>query len=66
VLSIPETEARKKWVKENTSTVCIRLNHNTDSDIVKKLDTITNRQGYIKELIRQDIAKKKANSREKN
>ena len=34
----------------------IKLNITEDQDIIKRLDEQTNRQGYIKELIRTDIA----------
>lgn len=35
--------------------VNIRLNKETDFDIIDKLNTVGNKQGYIKELIRKDI-----------
>lgn len=35
------------------------LNKSTDADIIEKLDSVENKQGYIKELIRADIAKNK-------
>lgn len=35
----------------------MNLNHNTDADLLKKLSTVPSKQGYIKFLIRQDIAK---------
>ena len=34
----------------------IKLNINDDADIIERLDTKKNRQGYIKELIRTDMA----------
>lgn len=34
----------------------IKLNIEDDADIIERLDTQKNRQGYIKELIRTDIA----------
>lgn len=34
----------------------IKLNINDDADIIERLDTQKNRQGYIKELIRTDMA----------
>jgi len=30
-----------------------------DADVLDKLDSVSSKQGYIKELIRADIAKKK-------
>lgn len=34
----------------------IKLNINDDADVIERLDKQKNRQGYIKELIRTDIA----------
>jgi len=45
-----------EWNKENTKRVYIRLNQHTDADILEKLDSLDNVQGYIKSLIRADIA----------
>lgn len=47
-----------KWQKENTKTILIRLNIRTDKDIIQQLDTVKSKQGYIKELIREDMDKK--------
>ena len=44
-----------KYDKENTKRVYIKLNKNTDSDILAYLDSKPNKQGYIKELIRKDM-----------
>ena len=44
-----------KYDKENTKRVFIKLNKNTDKDILDHLDSIQNKQGYIKELIRKDM-----------
>lgn len=32
-----------------------RFNRNTDADILKRLEEVGNKQGYIKSLIRADI-----------
>ena len=47
-----------KYDKENTKRVFIKLNKNTDKEIVGYLDSIQNKQGYIKELIRKDMKPK--------
>lgn len=53
------TEAQKKatakYDAQNTIQIKLKLNVKTDSDIIKKLATTDNKQGYIKALIRQDI-----------
>lgn len=46
-----------KFNKEKTKGVLLRLNINTDKDIIQKLDTVPSKQGYIKTLIREDIEK---------
>lgn len=55
------TEAQKaataKYDKDNTKRISLKLNLNTDADILKKLDSEKNVQGYIKKLIRSDILK---------
>ena len=35
--------------------VHLRLNKNTDADIITKLETVGSKMGYIKALIRADI-----------
>ena len=53
------TEAQKrataKYDAANTKMYAVKLNINTDADIIQKLDEVENKQGYIKELIREDI-----------
>lgn len=49
--------AQQKYNKNNIKRVVVNLNQKTDADILNKLDSISNKQGYIKNLIRQDIAK---------
>ena len=44
-----------KYDRENTKRVFIKLNKNTDKDILDYLDSIPNKQGYIKSLIRKDM-----------
>lgn len=46
-----------KFNAEKTTRVFLRLNHNTDADILEKLETVESKNGYIKRLIRQDIEK---------
>lgn len=47
-------KAQDKYEKKRMC-VNIRLNKETDLDIIEKLNNIGNKQGYIKELIRKDI-----------
>ena len=47
--------ASNKYNKENTKQILIRLNKNTDEDIIDILEKVESKQGYIKNLIRLDI-----------
>lgn len=50
-----EIRAINKYNKANTKICPVRLNYNTDKDIIEKLESVESKQGYIKELIRKDI-----------
>lgn len=55
------SDARKRAVSKydasHTKQIKLKLNLGTDKDILDKLDAEENVQGYIKRLIREDIAK---------
>lgn len=46
-----------RYNKRNTKVVPIRLNYKSDVDILDKLSSVDSMAGYIKKLIREDIAK---------
>lgn len=50
--------AQSRYVKKNIITASLRLNRRTDADIVEYLDAHDggNRQGFIKQILRQWIA----------
>ena len=50
-------KAINKFNKEKTKLVNVRLNINTDADILEKLENVDSKMGYIKRLIREDIQK---------
>ena len=50
-----QSKASAKYDKENTTTFCMKLNKKTDADILAKLASVPNKQGYIKDLIRKDL-----------
>lgn len=58
-MSTKEAQARAsaKYDKENTKQIILKLNLKTDADILQKLESVPNRQGYIKDLIRADLSK---------
>lgn len=45
--------------KSNTMNVSIKLNNKTDADIIALLNSKENKQGYIKELLLNDLYRKK-------
>ena len=49
--------AQKKYTKKATKRIAFDVNVNTDGDIIQRLSEVPNKQGYIKELIRADIAR---------
>ncbi len=49
--------AHEIWMKENSKIYRLRVMKRTESDIINKLDSVPNKAGYIKALIRADIAK---------
>lgn len=53
---MPDSAAKKAWIKENTITISLRLNKNTDADLIDYLNNAENRHGTIKNAIRAYIA----------
>ena len=53
------SDARKravaKYDAQNTKQIKLKLNLRSDHDILERLEEIGNVQGYIKQLIREDI-----------
>ena len=46
---------QQKYDKENTKVYGIKVVKTTEKDIYEKLESIPNKSGYIKELIRKDL-----------
>ena len=53
--------ASRKYDDASTKRLFIKLNMNTDADILEYLDGIGNKQGYIKTMIREDMKKGRKN-----
>ena len=51
------TRAQKIYDAANTMHVAIKLNRKTDADIVARLEQEPNKQGFIKQCIREYIEK---------
>jgi len=54
---MPHTRAKAVWDAEHTTQIKLKLNDRTDADILARLEQVGNKQGYIKELIRADMAR---------
>lgn len=52
-----QNEARDRYDKANTKQVKFKFNLKTDADILDHLQSQPNIQGYIKRIIREDIAR---------
>lgn len=50
-----QLKAGRKYDREHTRQIHLKLNRRTDGDVLEKLDSVPSKQGYIKELIREDI-----------
>lgn len=50
-------EAQRKYDKANTILVSVKLNIKTDADILEVLNACDNKQGFIKQCIRNNIDK---------
>ena len=55
-MSIERQTPQERYDAANTVRVQMKLNRRTDADILARLESIENKQGYIKMLIREDIA----------
>lgn len=53
-----QRKASAKYDKEHTKSILFKFNTTSDADILAKLDEVGNKQGYIKELIRNNICGK--------
>ncbi len=53
------TKAEYEWKKNNTTHVGFRFNNNTDKEIVDLLNSVPNKQAFIKQLIYEYIESQK-------
>lgn len=54
---MPESKAKRDWMRKNTRTITIKLNNRTDADIIELLDRSTNKQGVIKNALRAEMSR---------
>ena len=55
MISDAQLKAQSRYDKAHTRQILFKLNQTTDADILAKLEDVENKQGYVKQLIRQDI-----------
>ena len=56
-----QVNASNKYNKANTTAFTFRFNNEYDSDIINHLQGLDNKNGYIKEVIRENIKKDQSN-----
>ena len=56
-----KSRASKKWRAKATTQFKIQLHKDNDADIIHKLDSVPNKAGYVKGLIRDDIGREEEN-----
>ena len=54
------TTARKKYQKESMLRLTLALNRKTDAELIARLESSGNKNGYMRRLMREDIDKRKA------
>lgn len=62
VLTMTEREKRLRHLKavakydsENTVQIKLKLNKKSDADLIKLLESVPNKQGFIKHLLRKEL-----------
>lgn len=56
---MPDSEAKRRWIAENTTTITLKLNNRTDADILDALDGKP-KQTEIKRMVRDTIEREKS------
>lgn len=49
----------KEFNKKNYTTICLKFNKDGERDLLDEINSKENKQGYIKDLIRDDINRAK-------
>lgn len=64
-MAFTRTEIQHRYDSKNRKSFAIKLNYNYDMDIIEKLDAVESMNGYIKQLIRDDIEREKTKQEKK-
>ena len=49
-------QSQREYDRKNTRTFCIKLNYNTDADLIAMLETRENVQGFLKSVLRDVVS----------
>ena len=53
-----QVKATTKYIKEHTRRYVVQCNNDTDADIIEFMEGVTNRNQFVKDLIRAEISRK--------
>jgi len=59
-MSVKKSTAKERYDARTAVRISLKLNKGTDADVLQRLEDVPSKQGYIKTLIRADIAKAKS------
>ena len=59
-MSTYNRDADERYKQKSTQRYSFRLNKNTEPELIAYLDTVSNKQGLIKTLIRQEMNRAQA------
>ena len=51
------SKAQAKYDKANCVYVSLKLNRNTDAEVIEKLDKVSSKQRYLINLVKEDISR---------
>ena len=56
-MATKQSMIQAKYDAKNSKVYSLKFNRKTDAEIIEKLDQVESRNGYIKQLIREDLAR---------
>ena len=65
-MSKSQVKASKKYDAKMTTGLYLKLNNKTDADIISKLSEVPNKQGFVKQAIRNEIEREDSVNEDSN
>lgn len=65
-MPVPRSIRDARYNAKSSKHYGIKLNVKTDAELIEKLDNVDSINGYIRQLIREDIARNHANSNQED